>query len=201
PVRKKAGEAEKGEAKDKPKKPPVEVRAVPAGSYVVRMDQPYSRIADMLLDYQYWSPNDPQKTPYDDTGWTFGELFGVEVLRVTDPTVLDTRMERVEGEVKATGGLRGTGPVFVVNHNAEEGLVTLRFRLKSASFDAAEDGFEAGGRAFARGSFIVRGASTDEMQRAAADLGLSVLAVPSAPAVKTHPVRAPRIALVHTWLS
>src|SRR4029079_5608332 len=24
---------------------------------------------------------------------------------------------------------------------------------------------------------------------------------PSAPAVKTHPVRAPRIALVHTWLS
>ena len=40
----------------------------PAGSYIVRMDQPYSRIADALLDYQYWSPNDPQKTPYDDTG-------------------------------------------------------------------------------------------------------------------------------------
>ena len=46
----------------------------PAGSYIVRMDQPYSRIADALLDYQYWSPNDPQKTPYDDTGWTFPEL-------------------------------------------------------------------------------------------------------------------------------
>jgi Zinc carboxypeptidase len=200
PVRKKAGEGEK-EAKDKPKKPPVEVRAVPAGSYVVRMDQPYSRIADMLLDYQYWSPNDPQKTPYDDTGWTFGELFGVEVLRVTDPAVLDTRMERVEGDVKAAGGLRGTGPVFVVNHNADEALVTLRFQLKSASFDATEEGFEAGGRTFVRGSFIVRGVSADEMQRAAADLGLSVLAVPSAPPVKTHPVRAPRIALVHTWLS
>ena len=28
----------------------------PAGSYIVRMDQPYSRIADALLDYQYWSP-------------------------------------------------------------------------------------------------------------------------------------------------
>jgi hypothetical protein len=79
--------------------------------------------------------------------------------------------------------------------------VTLRFRLKSASFDATEEGFEAGGRTFVRGSFIVRGVSADEMQRAAADLGLSVLAVPSAPPVKTHPVRAPRIALVHTWLS
>src|SRR5205085_3000991 len=51
-------------------------RTFPAGSYIVRMDQPYSRIADALLDYQYWSPNDPQRQPYDDTGWTFGELYG-----------------------------------------------------------------------------------------------------------------------------
>src|SRR6266536_3898680 len=28
-------------------------RTFPAGSYIVRMDQPYSRIADALLDYQY----------------------------------------------------------------------------------------------------------------------------------------------------
>ena len=31
--------------------PPV-TREFPAGSYIVRMDQPYSRIADALLDYQ-----------------------------------------------------------------------------------------------------------------------------------------------------
>ncbi|MBP7476074.1 MAG: hypothetical protein KA810_12520, partial [Pyrinomonadaceae bacterium] len=30
-----------------------------AGSYVVRMDQPYSRMADMLLDTQYYNVNDP----------------------------------------------------------------------------------------------------------------------------------------------
>ena len=61
----------------------------PAGSYIIRMDQPYSRIADALLDYQYWSPNDPQKNPYDDTGWTFPEGFTVQAVRVTDPKVLD----------------------------------------------------------------------------------------------------------------
>ena len=60
-------------------------RTFPAGSYVVRMDQPYSRIADALLDYQYWSPDDPQKTPYDDTGWSFPEGFAVDAVRVTDP--------------------------------------------------------------------------------------------------------------------
>ena len=33
---------------------------IPAGSYVVRMDQPYSRMADMLLDTQYYNVNDPR---------------------------------------------------------------------------------------------------------------------------------------------
>ena len=56
------------------------------------MDQPYSRIADALLDYQYWAPNDPQKNIYDDTGWTFGELGNVQVARVTDAKVLDAAM-------------------------------------------------------------------------------------------------------------
>ena len=48
------------------------------------MDQPYSRIADALLDYQYWAPNDPQTDIYDDTAWTMGELANLEVVRVTD---------------------------------------------------------------------------------------------------------------------
>ncbi len=59
------------------------VRSPPA-AIIVRMDQPYSRIADALLDRQYWAPDDPQKHPYDDTGWSFGDLFGTEVVRVTD---------------------------------------------------------------------------------------------------------------------
>jgi hypothetical protein len=46
--------------------PKTEDRTFPAGSYIVRMDQPYSRIADALLDYQYWAPNDPQTDIYDD---------------------------------------------------------------------------------------------------------------------------------------
>jgi hypothetical protein len=39
------------------------------------------------------------------------------------------------------------------------------------------------------------------MQKAATDLGLQVTAVASVPSVKTHPIRAPRIALLHTWVS
>ncbi len=35
-----------------PPRPKTEAREFPAGSYIIRMDQPYSRIADALLDYQ-----------------------------------------------------------------------------------------------------------------------------------------------------
>lgn len=56
------------------------------GSLVVRMDQPYSRMADMLLDRQYYKADDP--SPYDDCGWTLGPLFDVNSTRVTDATVL-----------------------------------------------------------------------------------------------------------------
>ncbi len=72
-------------------------RTFPAGSWIIRMDQPYSRIADALLDRQYWSPEDPQKHPYDDTGWSFGDLFGVDVARVVDASVLKVPMQEVQG--------------------------------------------------------------------------------------------------------
>lgn len=187
-----------GEQKNGAKTP--ETRQFPAGSYVVRMDQPYSRIADMLLDYQYWSPTDPQ-TAYDDTAWTFGELGNVRVVRVTDTKVLDAPMSKVSGEVKAPGGLTGSGQYFVINHNADNSLMALRYRLKEASIQAAEEPFEAGGRRFNRGSFIISNVAASELERTVSELGLPAQAMPSAPAVKTHPVKAARIALMHTWLS
>src|SRR5256886_16653709 len=102
------------------------------------MDQPYSRIADALLDRQYWSPDDPQKTPYDDTGWTFGELFGVQVTRLTDIKVLDVPMDRVTG-IRAPGGVKGQGTVFAINNSAEPALATLRYKLHDASIEARSE--------------------------------------------------------------
>jgi Zinc carboxypeptidase len=178
-----------------------ETREFPAGSYVVRMDQPHSRIADALLDYQYWSPRDPQQEVYDDTAWTFGETYNVQVVRVTDAAVLGAPMERVAGVVRARGGVEGTGSVYVVDHNADESLITLRYRLKSATFDAAEEPFEAGGRKFNRGSFIIRNVSAADLSRAANELDVRAFALGESPSVKTHPVRAARVAVMHTWLS
>jgi hypothetical protein len=164
------------------------------------MDQPYSRIADALLDYQYWSPDDPQKTPYDDTGWTFGELFGVEVTRVTDPKVLDVTMERVK-EIHAPAGVSGDGTIYAINNNAEPSLATLRYKLRDTSIEAAEEPFESGGKKFSRGSFLLRSVSRAQLNEAISDLGFEAIPVSAMPSVKTHPVRAARVAFVHTWIS
>ncbi len=175
-------------------------RSFPAGSYVIRMDQPYSRIADALLDYQFWSPDDPQKRPYDDTGWTYPEGYAVQSVRITDPKVLDVPMTLVTSEIKSPGGVTGTGTVFAINHNGDNALATLRYRLKGADFQAAEAPFETAGKKFNRGSFLIRGVAAADLDRAAKDLGIAVEALAEAPNVKTHPLRAARVAILHTWL-
>ena len=203
PVKKEPKKPKKTDAKESKEKeaaPAPTSRDFPAGSYIVRMDQPYSRIADALLDHQYWSPEDPQKTPYDDTGWTFGELFGVQVARVTDPKVLDVSMERVK-EVHAPGGVKGDGTIFVINNSAEPALATLRYKLHDAGMEAAEEPFEVAGKKFNRGTFVIRNVSRADLDHAASELGLQAYALGSAPSVKTHPLRAARVAFVHTWLS
>ena len=210
PVRKKPGSSTSARPSASPSPgasptpaPKTEDRTFPAGSYIVRMDQPYSRIADALLDYQYWAPNDPQTDIYDDTAWTMGELANVEVVRVVDPKVLQASMERVTGDIRSPGGISNSGAstVYLINHNADNALVTLRYRLKDVEMEAAEEPFEAAGRKFNRGSFIIRKAVGDDLRRVANELGVQVYAVADAPSVKTHPLRAPRIAVMHTWLS
>ena len=200
PPKKEQKRAKGGEAEDKSKTPSAPSRKFPAGSYVIRMDQPYSRVADALLDYQYWSPKDPQTTPYDDTAWTLGEMFGVQVTRVEDPKVLSVRMERVT-ELKAPGGVAGEGSIFAIENHAEPALATLRYGLKEASIDVAEDGFDVGGHKYPRGTFLVKGVERTELDAATKSLKLHATAVAASPTVKTHPIRAARILYLHTWIS
>ncbi|MEO6223255.1 MAG: M14 family zinc carboxypeptidase [Vicinamibacterales bacterium] len=194
-----------------------EKRDFPAGSYIVRMDQPYSRIADALFDYQYWSPNDPQGTPYDDTGWTFPEAFNVQAIRVLDTQVLEIPVEKVTGAVTAPGGVEGattpgagapaqgaatgTATMFAVDHNADNAIFALRYKMPAADITVAEEPFESGGVKFRRGSFIVKDVPQADLHRETTALGLKAYPLASAPTVKAHPARAARVALMHTWSS
>jgi hypothetical protein len=95
----------------------------------------------------------------------------------------------------------GTGALFAINHNGDNGLITLRYKLRDADIQMAEEPFEAAGQKFARGSFIIRGVSQAELDKATNDVGLKAYGLSAAPTVKTHAARAARVALMHTWQS
>jgi hypothetical protein len=176
----------------------------PAGSYVIRMDQPYSRMADMMLDTQYYNVNDPR--PYDDTGWTLGALRNVKTVRVTDKSVLQAPMTLLTRDPKVTGSVATSAkPVaYLINHNAENSLMSLRFKLKDLKIATAEEPFEAGGQKFNPGTFVIKVAdnSGDLKQILSApvtDSGLKAVAVDKLPEIKSHMLAVPRIAILHTW--
>lgn len=175
-----------------------------AGSYVIRMDQPYSRMADMLLDKQYYNPADP--SPYDDTGWTLGPLFNVVTDRIEDTSVLSVPMELVRGPVAAPGEVVAPRSVqgYVINYAGEGNLATFRFAHPGLKILAAETPFEAAGRRFGAGSFIIPVEGNppnlpEVLGRAAKEYGFVAHGVSSLPNVPTHPTAAPRVAVVHTW--
>jgi hypothetical protein len=203
----KAEKPEKTEKSEKPEKPekkePQTVR-LPAGSYVLRMDQPYSRMADMLLDTQYYSTNDPR--PYDDTGWTLGPLRNVNTVRVTDAAILKAPMTLVSAPARATGSLAGADNAknYIVDATAEPAVAMLRFRMKDVAMSAAEDAFEVDGKKFHAGALVIPATGGDlrgRLDAAARELSLKVEAVAGDISVARHPVGVPRIALVHTWVN
>jgi hypothetical protein len=173
----------------------------PAGSLVVRMDQPYSRAADALLDRQFWAPDDPQKHPYDDTGWSFSHLFNLKVTRVVDPVILSAKMAVVDDPASLTGKVSGTGTVLAVANTGQVSLLALVYKLKGNGVQVADKEFDADGKHYAAGSLLISGAEDGKIKAMLHDLALDGAYLSAAPTVAAHVATAPRVAIMHTWLS
>jgi hypothetical protein len=213
PDEKASGDKGKDKSTDK-KVEEAKITRIPLGSYIIRMDQPYSRIADMLLDTQYYSTSDPR--PYDDTGWTLGPLRNVKTLRITDPAILRVPMTLIDTPVRNPGAgvaaphaVKGKSPAvkcYIIQANAEPNLAALRFHLKDAKIFAAEEKFEAAETRFGAGSFLLPVSANSlelesQLRQAARELGVEVVSAAQELAVARHEVAVPRIALLHTWTS
>ncbi len=170
---------------------------VQRGDFIIRADQPYRTLADMYMSVQNFPPGNPR--PYDDTGWTFQFMRNVVITAVADTTVLAQRMTRLTAPAKATGGITGTGPVVVIEHTTDNNLMAMRFRLKDVRMFAAEEAFEAGGKQYRAGAFIIPDANAARLGPVLAELGLSGTALAAAPTVKQHELDIPRIGYVHSW--
>ncbi|MBV9939510.1 MAG: hypothetical protein JO150_13465, partial [Acidobacteriaceae bacterium] len=93
----------------------------------------------------------------------------------------------------------GSGNVLVIDHTTDNSLMSFRFRNKDVKMLAAEDDFEANGRKFHAGSFIIPNADRAQLEDSIRSSGFTASALSSTPSVKTHEMDLPRIGYVHSW--
>ncbi len=171
----------------------------PAGSYVVKLNQPYGPLAKTLLEKQIYP--DASLNTYDDSAWTMGLASDVEVKTIDDKSILDAGTEPLTADATWRGTITGTadggGGVFAVRHNGALNLVTLRYRLANVPMKAATASFKAGDEDYPAGSLLV--AASDRARSEIERLGLVAASLPAEPDVPTVDVDLPRLAVFTTW--
>ena len=172
-------------------------RSFAAGSYVIKAGQPYWRLVKNLLERQDYP--DPALRTYDDSGWTMGLAFGVDVQEIRDKSVLNVPTTLVKEPV-ARGRSTGTGTAaLVIPHYGSNNMISLRYRLRTVPMKVAEKAFTVDGTEYPAGSFIVTGTDFQPVRSAAEALGLTTVATNAAPTVAAHDADVPRIAIYSNW--
>ena len=170
----------------------------PAGSYVIKRDQPYGRLAKNLLERQNYP--DPNLTTYDDSGWTMGLAMLVDVKEIKDKAILDAKVTPVKDAV-AKGRLAGKGSAAIaIAHYGSNNMIALRYRFKNVAMKVADTSFTAEGVEFPAGSFVIANAPDPAAIRSAGEeLGLTAAALTTLPSITLHDADLPRIAMYSAW--
>jgi hypothetical protein len=170
-------------------------KTYPAGTIVVKRDQPYGRLAKSLLEKQRF-PEGNLRT-YDDTGWTMGLSAGADVVEIAEKALLNAPAELLAEDLAIRGEVRGSGPVLAVVHNGANSLATFRWRLKNVAMEAAEKEFTAGEEKLPAGTLLL--SDSEAARSAVEELGLRAVRLGALPDVPKHAVDLPRIAVYSTW--
>jgi len=165
-----------------------------AGSLIVKLDQPYGRLAKILLEVQKYP--DANLRTYDDAAWTMGLMCHTEVREISDKAVLSVPVTPVD-TLSISGEVKGSGSLIAVLDNGANTLATLRWRLRDASFEAIEQPAKVKGAELPAGSLLL--ADSPRVRSEIGKLGLQALALDKAPEVARHAVDVPRVAMFSTW--
>ena len=169
----------------------------PVGSYVIKRDQPYGRLAKNLLERQQYP--DARLNTYDDSGWSMGLAMNVDVVEIADRAILSAPVAPVTNVVPK-GRTTGTGTAAIaVAHLGSNSMVTLRYLLRSVPMKVAEQPFAAGDSSFPAGSFLIEGKYAPRVRAVVDSLGLTAAMLSAMPSVGMHDADVPRVAIYSQW--
>ncbi|MDY0296652.1 MAG: M14 family metallopeptidase [Acidobacteriota bacterium] len=181
-------------------------RMIPAGTWVVRMDQPYQPYAQALLERQRYPdmrlyPGGPPIPPYDNAGWTLPLQMGVECIPLEES--LDAKMERVI-QVEDPRIVMGKDQKWAVLRGGENSAHQAVFALLDAGVSVmrAITGSEPGDDADVNGGdFLVplNPASRPQVEKLQHKFGFSCCFMDQPPSGKIMRLRYPRIGIYQSW--
>jgi hypothetical protein len=197
----------------------------PAGTWVVKMDQPFRPFAKDLLEPQRYpdlrtSPGGPPLPPYDTAGWTLAYQMGVHAVAVNTPFDAElTRLDeypKLEGRVTPSSSAgsyvispRENAAFRAVNRLLSAGVRVSRVptgaivtRAVGTSVPTTSD--DRPDTTFPRGSFLVTVEDATQARLLAdvlRDTGVDAERVDRLPRIAMPPVRASRIGLYKSWVA
>ena len=184
----------------------------PAGTYVVRMDQPYRNYAlDLLAPQKY--PKEGTQQTYDDISWALPVHYGLTASPVEDEGIMTLPLEPMKEAPAPLGRVSGNGPVFLLRDSGQESLLEARAKLADLKVEIAEKSFTAGDIEYPAGSWILAPALerpglgspapaeglAAKLGKVAIELGLDFESAAELPEIARHDARLPRLALWHPW--
>ena len=171
----------------------------PAGTYVVRLDQPYRNYAVDLLTPQHY-PKDGE-APYDDVSWELPAHYHLQAIATADASIRIAPLTPLTDAPHPKGNVSGSGSMYLLKDTGQESFLAARYRLANFDIHIAEQEFEVGGTKFPAGSWILKTQPglPEAIASTAAELGLEFIQVSALPDVPRHVARAPRIGLWVPW--
>jgi len=171
----------------------------PAGTYVVRLDQPYRNYAVDLLTPQSY-PKDATE-PYDDVSWQLTAHYHLQAVSVADSSIRSAPLTPLASPPVPHGQIAGVGNTYLLKDSGQESLLEARFRLANFKIDIAEKPFSAAGKDYPAGSWLIADQSglADALAAICEKLALDFDRAPSLPDVPRHPAPSPRLGVWVPW--
>ena len=177
-----------------------------AGTYVVRLAQPFGRWVKDILEPQAYPDirwpyaGAPLDRPYDVTAWSLGMLMGVDTIQVDRP--FDASLSPLEGDAQSPPGqVLGEGDTYVLSHESNRSIAALNRLLASgATVGWAHDAIAlADGHSYRPGAMLISEIDRTALEALARELRIELLAANLPDTLPVLPIRAPRLAVFEPW--